>query len=69
LYVTLYYVGGSLGALVPALFWTRYGWNGCVVVFAGGTLFTLVSGLLSAPKLAPSRYGASAGPRRDAGPR
>lgn len=50
LYVTLYYVGGSLGAMVPALFWARYGWHGCVLVFAGGIVFTLASGLLSAPK-------------------
>lgn len=30
LYVTLYYVGGSLGAVVPAPAWHAFGWAGCV---------------------------------------
>lgn len=54
LYVTLYYVGGSLGATVPAWFWTRFGWDGCVLVFAGGALFTLASGLASSIGLPPA---------------
>jgi YNFM family putative membrane transporter len=32
LYSTFYYVGGSLGAALPALFWTRGGWVACVVL-------------------------------------
>jgi predicted MFS family arabinose efflux permease len=30
LYSTFYYAGGSLGAALPALFWTRGGWPACV---------------------------------------
>ncbi len=32
LYVTCYYVGGSLGAIVPAPAWRLFGWPGCVAV-------------------------------------
>lgn len=34
LYVTCYYVGGSIGAAAPSLIWTRFGWAGCVVLVA-----------------------------------
>jgi sugar phosphate permease len=30
LYVSFYYVGGSLGAVLPAGLWHRAGWPGCV---------------------------------------
>jgi len=42
LYVTLYYVGGSLGAISPAWFWTHGGWSACVGLFAAGALASLV---------------------------
>jgi MFS transporter, YNFM family, putative membrane transport protein len=32
LYSTFYYLGGSLGAAVPALFWVRGGWVACVAL-------------------------------------
>ncbi len=32
LYVTCYYVGGSLGGILPAGIWHRAGWPGCVVL-------------------------------------
>ncbi len=32
LYVTCYYLGGSAGAIAPALVWSRAGWPGCVVL-------------------------------------
>jgi predicted MFS family arabinose efflux permease len=32
LYVSFYYIGGSMGAAVPALFWARAGWPGCVAL-------------------------------------
>ena len=32
LYVSFYYVGGGAGAQVPALFWARAGWPGCVAL-------------------------------------
>jgi YNFM family putative membrane transporter len=30
LYVTFYYVGGALGAVVPGYAWAAAGWPGCV---------------------------------------
>lgn len=30
LYATFYYVGGSVGGSLPALFWARWGWTACV---------------------------------------
>lgn len=35
LYVTFYYVGGSLGAVLPAGLWHRAGWPGCVALVVG----------------------------------
>jgi predicted MFS family arabinose efflux permease len=32
LYVTCYYVGGSLGGVLPAGIWTHFGWPGCVAL-------------------------------------
>lgn len=32
LYVCCFYVGGSLGAVVPGLLWPVHGWTGCVVL-------------------------------------
>lgn len=32
LYVTCYYVGGSLGAVLPGYAWDRAGWPGCVAI-------------------------------------
>ena len=32
LYVSFYYIGGGIGASVPALFWARTGWPGCVAL-------------------------------------
>lgn len=32
LYVALYYLGGSVGSVVPGFFWHRTGWIGCVVL-------------------------------------
>jgi predicted MFS family arabinose efflux permease len=32
LYVTCYYVGGSLGGVLPAAIWHRFGWPGCVAL-------------------------------------
>ena len=34
LYVTCYYVGGSLGAVLPGYVWNRAGWPGCVSIVA-----------------------------------
>jgi len=42
LYVSFYYVGGSLGGVVPAALWGHLGWPGCAALVA------LVQGLLLA---------------------
>ena len=50
LYLTCYYAGGSLGAVLPAPFWDRWGWPGCL-------------GLILLAQLLPlllTRYGWSA---------
>ena len=31
-YLSAYYLGGSLGAVLPALLWQRWGWPGCVAL-------------------------------------
>jgi predicted MFS family arabinose efflux permease len=41
LYVTVYYIGGSLGAIAPAWFWTHGRWSSCVGLFAAGSLASL----------------------------
>lgn len=41
-YLTCYYLGGSCGAIVPALIWERWGWAGCVVLIIGFQLLTLL---------------------------
>jgi MFS family permease len=32
LYATCYYIGGSVGGSLPALFWARWGWTACVIL-------------------------------------
>ena len=34
-YLTCYYLGGSAGALLPAVLWQQWGWTGCVVLILG----------------------------------
>ena len=41
LYVTCYYVGGSLGGILPAGIWHRAGWPGCVALCIGVQLAML----------------------------
>ena len=48
IYVTFYYLGGSLGTTVPAWFWIHARWPGCVALFAGASLVTLSLGLAGA---------------------
>lgn len=45
LYVTFYYLGGSVGATLPSWFYRRGGWPGCVGLLGGVTLLTFLLGL------------------------
>jgi MFS family permease len=47
LYVTFYYIGGSIGATVPAWFWAKGGWPACVALLTAVSLITLVLGVIS----------------------
>ncbi|MCF5066465.1 MFS transporter, partial [Pseudomonas syringae] len=57
-YLTCYYLGGSCGAIVPALIWERWGWAGCVALIVGFQLLTLLIALTGwkapEPKLIPT---------------
>ncbi len=45
LYVTFYYIGGSVGTALPAWFWLHGGWPACVGLFVVTSLVTLALGL------------------------
>ncbi|PWB32535.1 MFS transporter [Pseudomonas sp. SDI] len=45
-YLTCYYLGGSAGALLPALVWTPWGWLGCVLMILGFQLAFMLIGWL-----------------------
>ena len=47
LYVTFYYLGGSLGAWVTGWFWLWAGWKGCVAILAAVALTSLAMAYLS----------------------
>ena len=47
LYSTFYYVGGSLGGVLPAVVWTRAGWIGCVFLVMAVQALTLLIALRS----------------------
>jgi YNFM family putative membrane transporter len=44
LYVTCYYVGGSLGAVVTGVAWSHAGWPGCVVLVLA--MLALMAGIV-----------------------
>ena len=46
LYLTGYYLGGSAGAVAPAMLWNQWGWPGCVALVAGFQLLSLAIALL-----------------------
>jgi MFS family permease len=50
LYLTVYYVGGALGAVVPAFAWTHGGWPATVLEIVGVQLFAAVLTLLVWPR-------------------
>jgi predicted MFS family arabinose efflux permease len=41
LYVSAYYLGGTLGGVAPAWLWDRYGWTSCVALVAAVDLIAL----------------------------
>ena len=41
LYVSLYYLGGALGGIVPALAWRVGGWTACVALVGGVQVATI----------------------------
>lgn len=45
LYLTCYYLGGSFGAIVPAMVWSHWGWQGCVALIIGFQLLSLLIAL------------------------
>jgi MFS transporter, YNFM family, putative membrane transport protein len=47
LYVTFYYLGGSIGAIVTDFFWQWRGWPGCVALLGATSLISLWLGRLS----------------------
>jgi MFS family permease len=47
LYAMFYYVGGTVGGALPALFWTSGGWPACVALVVAVQLATATIGLLS----------------------
>jgi predicted MFS family arabinose efflux permease len=46
LYVTLYYIGGSVGATVLGWIWLWRGWHACVAALAGSSIVTLAFAFL-----------------------
>ncbi|WP_025855376.1 MFS transporter [Pseudomonas sp. CHM02] len=52
-YLTCYYLGGSCGAIVPALIWERWGWAGCVALIMAFQIVTLLIALTGWKPLKP----------------
>jgi len=46
LYATFYYIGGSAGASLPAMFWDRWGWPACVLLVVAVQLGIAVVSIL-----------------------
>jgi len=55
IYVCFYYVGGSIGAVLPGVAWAHAGWPGCVAV---------VMAVVLAMAMLAARFWRSKGPRR-----
>jgi predicted MFS family arabinose efflux permease len=50
MYITCYYVGGSLGPVLPAYFWVRGGWPATVALLAATVSLTVVLGFVASRK-------------------
>ena len=57
-YLTCYYLGGSCGAIVPGLFWERWGWVGCVALIITFQLLTLLIAITGWKPLKPQLIAA-----------
>ncbi|NBF06084.1 MFS transporter [Pseudomonas sp. Fl5BN2] len=67
LYLTCYYLGGSFGAVLPSLFWSRWGWQGCVALIV---VFQVLSLLIAWSGWRPGApQGSASHERSDSGPR
>ena len=55
LYVTFYYIGGTMGTALPAWFWLNGGWPACVGLFAAMSLVTLTLGLAGGKSVATGK--------------
>ncbi len=44
IYATFYYIGGSVGGAVPAMFWSRAGWTACVALVIVVQITTAILG-------------------------
>lgn len=53
LYLTFYYLGGSLGAVAPAMLWSHWGWAGCVTLIIVFQLSSLVIAMTGWKPLKP----------------
>jgi len=56
LYVTFYYLGGTIGATITDWFWHWKGWPGCVVLLGGVSLLSLWLAWVSVRENAVERY-------------
>jgi YNFM family putative membrane transporter len=43
LYLMFYYIGGTLGAVIPGFAWQSFGWSGVVVTCLGALIIALLS--------------------------
>ncbi|HTV64094.1 MAG TPA: MFS transporter [Bryocella sp.] len=62
LYVTFYYVGGSLGAIVTGWTWVADGWRSCVLLLIGISAIGLLMGFVSSRKEPVARTAVSPQP-------
>jgi sugar phosphate permease len=54
LYVTFYYIGGSLGGIVTGWTWVAGGWPACVVLLMGVAAVAMVLAFVSSRNTAVS---------------
>ena len=60
LYVTCYYIGGSLGGIAPASIWSHLGWPGCVALTFAVQAAAVAVGWLVWPRAPALRSGGDA---------